>query len=194
VTSFQNSLKQKLTGWDLSAQYVYNKPVGQPDTHDFRLVGSGPISKGAGSTWTVNGAATLYGSVPSGAQYGRLKDAQFSGELDKALGSTTSAPTFSVAGYGQYQEAPSVLNITASSVPSSITLPSNAQVFLSGTQGWLGVAQVKVTLNVAGAQIPLAFKWSNKTNLLDKTKFGAQFGLSYDFSGLKQLVGLGTSP
>jgi hypothetical protein len=193
IATFQSNLKRQLSGWDASAQYVFNKPVGQPETHDFRFVGSGDLSKEAGSTWTVNAAVSLYGSVPTGAQYGRLKDSQFSGELDKSLGSKSTSPSFSLAGYGQYQSKPSVLNITASSVPSGVTLPANAQVFLTGTQGWLGVVQVRLTLHLGSAQIPLAGKWSNKTDLLDKSKLGAQFGVSYDFSQLKQLIGLGSS-
>ena len=192
IADFQKSLKNQLSGWEWS-QYVYNKPVGQPDTHDFRFTANGDLSKDAGSTWTLNAAASLYGSIPSGAQYGRLKDAQISGEFDRALGSKTTSPSFSLAGYGQYQSKPSVLDITASSVPSGVTLPANAQVFLSGTQGWLGVVQAKVTLHVGTAQIPVAAKWSNKTDLLDKSKLGAQFGVSYDFSQLKQLIGLGSS-
>jgi len=193
IASFQKSLKNQLSGWDASAQYVYNRPTGQPETHDFRFIANGDISKAAGSTWTANAAVSLYGSVPSGAQYGRLKDAQFSGELDKSLGSKSTSPSFSLAGYGQYQSKPSVLDITSSSVPSGVTLPANAQVFLSGTQGWLGVVQAKITLHVGSAQIPLAGKWSNKTDLLDKSKLGAQFGVSYDFSQLKQLIGMGSS-
>jgi len=193
IASFQKSLKNELSGWDASAQYVFNKPVGMPETHDFRFVGNGNVSRNAGSTWTANGAFSLYGSVPTGAQYGRLKDAQMSGELDKSLGAGSSSPSFSLAGYGQYQSKPSVLSITSSSVPSSVTLPANAQVFLSGTQGWLGVVQAKITIHVGGAQIPVAAKWSNKTDLLDKSKLGGQFGVSYDFSQLKQLIGQGSS-
>jgi hypothetical protein len=193
IASFQKSLKNELSGWDASAQYVFNKPVGMPETHDFRFVGNGDLSKNAGSTWTANGAFSLYGSVPTGAQYGRLKDAQMSGELDKSLGARSSSPSFSLAGYGQYQSKPSVLSITSSSVPSGVTLPANAQVFLSGTQGWLGVVQAKITIHVGGAQIPVAAKWSNKTDLLDKSKLGGQFGVSYDFSQLKQLIGQGST-
>lgn len=193
IASFQKSLKNQLSGWDASAQYVYNKPIGQPETHDFRFVGNGDLSKKAGSTWTANSAFSLYGTVPTGAQYGRLKDVQFSGELDKCLGAMSSAPSFSLAGYGQYQSKPSVLNLTASSVPSGVTLPANPQVFLAGTEGWLGVVQVKITLHLGGAAIPLAAKWSNKTDLLGKSKLGAQFGVSYDFSQLKQLIGQGSS-
>ena len=193
IASIQKSLKNQISGWDLAAQYVFNKPVNQPETHDFRLIGSGDINKSAGSAWTVNGAASIYQDLPSGAQYGRLKDAQFSGELDKSWGTGSSAPVIALAGYGQYQSKPSVLNITASSVPSGITLPANPQVFLAGTHGWLGVIQVKTTVRVAGSQIPIAVKWSNKPDLLGKSKLGAQFGLNYDFSQLKQLIGQGSS-
>jgi hypothetical protein len=189
IADFQSRLKKKLSGWDLSAQYVFNRPVGQPETHDFRLIGSGDLSKAVGTVWTVNSAFSLYGSTPTGAQYGRLKDAQFSGELDRSLGAASTSPSFSLAGYGQYQSKPSVLNITASSVPSGITLPPNAQVFIAGTQGWLGVVQAKLTLHLGGAQIPVAAKWSNKTDLLDKSKIGAQIGVSYDLSQLKQILG-----
>jgi hypothetical protein len=193
IASFQKKLKDQISGWDLAAQYVFNKPVGQPETHDLRLIGSGDLKKSQGAAWTVNAAASIYETLPSGAKYGRLKDAQFSGEFDKSWGSGSSAPVIGLAGYGQYQSNPSVLNITASSVPSGVTLPTNAQVFLTGTQGWLGVVQAKITLHLGSAQIPLAGKWSNKTDLLDKSKLGAQFGVSYDFSQLKQLIGQGSS-
>ena len=193
LLTFQKSLQSQMPGWDASAQYVFHQPAGQPETHDIRFVGSGDLSNAAGSTWNVNAAVSIYGSVPAGSQYGRLKDAQMSAELDKNLGSASNAPSFSLAGYGQYQSKPSILNITASSVPSGVTLPPNAQVFLAGTQGWLGVVQAKITVHIGGAAIPLAGKWSNKTDLLNKSKLGAQFGVSYDFSQLKQLIGLGSS-
>jgi hypothetical protein len=192
IASFQKKLKDQISGWDLAAQYVFNKPVGQPETHDFRLIGSGDLKKSQGAAWTVNAAASIYQSLPAGAQYGRLKDAQFSGELDKSWGSGSSAPVIGLAGYGQYQSKPTVLNITSSNVPG-IALPANSQAFLAGTQGWLGVFQLKTTVRVGGAQIPIAVKWSNKPDLLGKNKLGAQFGLSYDFSQLKQLVGLGSN-
>ncbi len=109
------------------------------------------------------------------------------------MGSSSTAPVIGLAGYGQYQSKPTVLNITSSNVPPGVTLPANSQAFLSGTQGWLGVFQVKTTVRVGTAQIPIAVKWSNKPDLLGKSKLGAQFGLSYDLSQLKQLIGMGSS-
>ena len=188
IAEYRSQLKSQLPGWEFSSQYVYSKPVSQPVTHDVRFIASG---KTPVASWTLNAAASFYGSVPSGAKYSMFKDAQFSGELDRSMGSSVMTPSFSLAGYGQYQYKPSILNLTASSVPSGVTLPPNAQAFIQGTQGWLGVVQAKFTFHLGGAQIPLGIKWSNKTNLLDKTKIGAQFGVSYDLSNLKQLMGGG---
>jgi len=193
ISAYRTQLAQKLPGWNISAQYVFGRPVAQPETHDLRLIASGELSgsssPGAKSVWTLNAAASFYGTLPAGAQYGHFKDAQVSGELDKALGTSSSAPTFSLAGYGQYQQKPSILVLDASSVPSGVTLPADAQGFIQGTQGWLGVVQLKFTFHLGGSQIPIAGKWSNQTNLLDKRKFGGQFGVSYDISNLKQLLG-----
>jgi hypothetical protein len=193
IASFQKQVEKQISSWDLAAQYVFNKPISQPETHDIRLIGSGDIKKSQNAAWTVNAAASIYQTLPAGAQYGRLKDAQFSGELDKSWGSGSSAPVIGLAGYGQYQSKPTVLNVTSSNIPGDITLPANSQAFLSGTQGWLGVFQLKTTVRVGTSQIPLAVKWSNKPALLGKSKLGAQFGVNYDFSQLKQLIGLGGS-
>jgi len=67
-------------------------------------------------------------------------------------------------------------------------LPSNAQVLL-GTSGWIGVAQTKLVFNLAnGMSIPVAAKWSNKTDLLKGSDWRGQFGISCDLSALKNLI------
>ncbi len=74
----------------------------------------------------------------------------------------------SVAGYGQYQYDPTVLNVTSGNlVPgTNITLPKNAQVLL-GTAGWLGIVQGKLVINLTkGLNVPVAIKWSNKTDFV----------------------------
>jgi hypothetical protein len=172
-------------------EYVYNKPVNQPDTHDFRLIGSQNLGAGL---WTLNAAGSIYATVPNGAKYGRFKSFQASAEFDRKFPpSGTNATTLTIAGYGQWQPNPSVLNVTSSDVPSGITLPSGAQTYLTDTSGWLGVAQVKFTFHISGAQIPISAKWSNQKNLLDSNKqWGGQFGLSYDLTTLKQLFSGGS--
>jgi hypothetical protein len=95
-----------------------------------------------------------------------------------------------VAGYGQYQYDPTFLNITAGNLApgTNITLPSNAQVLL-GTAGWLGVVQGKLAINLnKGLSIPIALKWSNRTELLDANDVRGQIGISYDLSALSSLI------
>src|SRR5207302_7765954 len=117
---------------------------------------------------------------------------QISGEFDKPFGGTVADPrgTWSIAGYGQYQYDPTVLKITAGNlVPgTNIALPGDAEVLL-GTAGWLGVVQGKVVINLKkGLTLPVALKWSNKTDLLKGNDVRGQFGLSYDLSALSKLI------
>jgi hypothetical protein len=190
--------------------YLYSTPVQQPPTHQFSFViselfrGGGAKQADTGSTTapirtfmsgaqlTANFTTTIYASIPSGATYGRLRDLQASAEFDKPFGGTLTSPrgTFSFAGYGQYQYDPTVLNITAGNTApgTNITLPANAQVLL-GTSGWLGVVQGKVSFNLSqGLSLPIAIKWSNKTDLLDANDVRGQIGLSYDLSALSKLL------
>lgn len=146
----------------------------------------------SGAELTGNFTASLYAKVPTGATYGRFRDVQASAEFDKPFGGTIAEPRgiFSLAGYGQYQYDPTVLNITQGNlVPgTNISLPSNAQVLL-GTKGWICVAQGKIVFNLSkGLSIPVALKWSNKTDLLKGSDVSGQLGLSYDLSALSKLV------
>jgi hypothetical protein len=180
--------------------YLYSSLEGKPATHAFTLAG-GYLFKGddpqrrtflTGAQLTANFTTTIYASLPTGAVYGRLRDLQVSGEFDKPFGGTPAAPrgTWSVAAYGQYQYDPTVLNITAGNIVpgTTIPLPGDAQVLL-GTAGWLGVAQGKVVINLnKGLSIPVALKWSNKTDLLKGSDVRGQIGLSYDLSALSKLI------
>jgi hypothetical protein len=174
----------------LTLEYTFSQPVSQPSTHDLRVV-FGEQSAKTGAQITFNGAASFYQGRPSDAKYGPVKDVQVSGQFDCAVGNKQAPPlVVSVAGYGQYQFDPSVLNITSANVAPGmdITLPANAQQFL-GSAGWLGVVQGKVTLRLQKSiSIPLAIKWSNKTDLLDTPDTRGQIGLSYDFTSLVSLL------
>lgn len=180
--------------------YLYSTPVGKPATHKATVVLS-YLFQGksdqkrtflSGAQLSGNFTASVYATLPAGAKYGRLRDVQFSGEFDKPFGGTLAEPraTWSLAGYGQYQYDPTVLNITQGNLApgTNIVLPGNAQVLL-GTAGWLGVAQGKVVFNLRkGLSIPVALKWSNKTNLLKGSDIRGQVGLSYDLAALSKLI------
>ncbi|HEY2498997.1 MAG TPA: hypothetical protein VGK24_18180 [Candidatus Angelobacter sp.] len=183
-----------------TVSYLYSNPQDKPATHSFTAVisylfkGDDPKKRTplTGAQLTANFTTSIYASLPVGAAYGRLRDFQLSGEFDKPFGGTPDEPrgTWSLAAYGQYQYDPTVLNITAGNlVPgTNIPLPGDAQVLL-GTAGWLGVAQGKLTINLKkGLSIPVALKWSNKTDLLKGNDVRGQVGLSYDLSALDKLI------
>jgi len=183
--------------------YTYSAAGQMPATHAFTGAlayvfkgkpneQTGKGSFGSGAQLTTNFTSTIYATIPAGATYGRLRDLQVSGELDIPVGGTIAAPraTLSAAGYGQYQYSPTVLNITSGNLApgTTITLPSDAQVLL-GTAGWLGVVQGKAVINLTkGLTLPLAIKWSNKTELLQANDIRGQFGISYDLSALSSLI------
>ena len=196
-----------------TVNYLYSSPPDKPATHQFTLSfaelfhGGLPVLDASGNDTgkrdntrtfatgaqlTGNFTITIYQSLPTGAAYGRLRDFQGSLEFDKPFGGTIQQPrgTFSFAGYEQYQYDPTVLNITEGNLlpGTNITLPSNAQVLL-GTSGWLGVVQGKLAFNLTqGLTLPIAVKWSNRTELLQGNDVRGQFGLSYDLSALSKLV------
>ena len=147
----------------------------------------------SGMQITGNASVVLFAKVPASASYGRLQDYQASAEFDVPMGKDTLNPvaTFSVAGYGQYQYNPTVLNITTANLlpGTNISLPANAQSYL-GAAGWLEVAQAKIVVNLKqGLTLPVAVKWSSNTDLLnDANEVRGQIGLSYDLSALQSLI------
>lgn len=170
-------------------EYNYNRPVNQPITHDLTLIYG--YDFGATGMLTFNGAVSLYGTIPAGAKFGSLHFGQVSMEYDRTMsGKHKSVQTqLSLAGYWQYQPHPSILNIPAGTVApgTTIPLPNGTQEFV-GTAGSLWVTQAKLTIKASGGiNIPIGVSWSNKTDLLQGSKVGAQVGISYNFASLAGL-------
>ncbi|HEY6768710.1 MAG TPA: hypothetical protein VI386_28450 [Candidatus Sulfotelmatobacter sp.] len=179
----------------LTFEYNYNRPVNQPQTHDVKLIYG--YDFGAAGMLTFNGSTSFYGTIPAGAKYGSLHYGQVSAEYDQTMtGKDKSTQTqLSLAGYWQYQPHASILNIPAGTVApgTNIPLPNGTQEFV-GTAGSLWVTQVKLTIKASGGiNIPIGVSWSNKTDLLQGSKVGAQVGISYNFSSLAGLFTGGTS-
>lgn len=171
--------------------YTYSTPQNKPATHTLTFAGAYVFRGWNGAQLTGNMAGTWFAALPAGATYGRVQSYQFSAEYDQPIGPPTAPRAiFSLAGYGQYQYNPTVLNITTANLApgTNIVLPNNAQVLL-GTAGWLTVAQAKLVFNVGkGLSIPVAFKWSNKTDLLPESNWKGQFGVTYDLSALPAIL------
>ena len=179
-------------GYPLLVEYDYNRPASQPATHLGKFI----LSRKSGmALYTLNVAGTVYdGAIPAGAAYGRFRDVQASGQIDTGMGKNNVA-ILSGAFYYQYQKDPTVLNITSGNLApgTNITLPSNAQVLL-GTAGNTVVGQLKATINLkSGLKIPFAFKFSNRTDLINANEKVGQVGITYDFSSFSSLLGAKTA-
>ncbi|HZR64698.1 MAG TPA: hypothetical protein VFA85_06075 [Terriglobales bacterium] len=170
-------------------QYDYNRPADQPLTHDFKVIFARDFQERG--MVTFNGSLSIYDTLPAGAKYGRLHYGQISAEYDRTTSGNGSAfqTQLSLAGYWQYQPDPSVLNIPQGTVApgTNIPLPNGTQEFV-GTAGSLWVTQAKLTIKGSGGvNIPIGVSWSNKTDLLQGSRVGAQVGISYNFSSLAGL-------
>ncbi len=167
-------------------EYNYNRPANQPITNNLKVIFARDFRDRG--MLTFNGSVSLYGTIPAGAKYGNLYYGQVSTQYDRTLtGKDKSIQTqMTLAGYWQYQPNPSVLNIPAGTVApgTTIPIPNGTQEFV-GTAGSLWVTQAKFTIKAAGGiNIPIGVSWSNKTDLLQGSKVGAQLGISYNFSSL----------
>jgi len=186
------STLDQVVGNLVTFEYSYNRALNQPETHSVKAIYA--YNFRSLGMLTFNGAVSLYGgTIPPAAKYGRFYYGQASMEYDQTLtGKGKSIQTqLSLAGYWQYQPNPSVLNIPAGTVApgTNIPLPNGTQEFV-GTAGSLWVTQAKITIKGSGGiNIPIGVSWSNKTDLLQGSRVGAQVGISYNFSSLGNLFG-----
>jgi hypothetical protein len=174
----------------MTLEYDYNQALDQIPTSTVRLI----FDKGIGKSWsiTANGAFALYDSPPSASIPGgsRLRNAQFGVETDRKLQALSflGAATLDTTYYFQYQNSPSILNVTPSTPLTGITLtglPSTAtQVFAK--KGNLHIAQLKIALGTGATNVrfPVAVSYSSRTELLTKPEWRGQVGVSYDFDSL----------
>jgi hypothetical protein len=173
----------------LTFEYDYNTPSNQPTNSTYRLI----LGKSL-KNWKITGnaAGSFYNSTPSSSIPGsqRLRDLQAGIEADRNpynIGSSLTA-SFSAAYYFQDQASPAILNVTPSSPLSGLSftgLSSSAtQVFTQ--KGKIDLGQLKLTLanKNSGWKFPIAITGSNRSELVTKSTFRAQAGISYDFDSL----------
>jgi hypothetical protein len=179
----------RAVGTLLTVEYDFNRLTNQPQTHDLKIIYAHDF--GVRGMVTVNGAVSFYSVLPAGARYGRLHYGQISTQYDRTLsGKDRPLQTqLSLAGYWQYQPNPSILDIPDGTVApgTNIPLPNGTQEFV-GTAGSLWVTQAKLTIKGSGGiNVPIGVSWSNKTDLLQGSRIGAQIGLSYNFSSFANM-------
>jgi len=148
-------------------------------------------------TLTLNAGLSWYSATPASSIPGSslLRDLQVGIEWDqpiassqwKAIGSLIGDTTLSATYYYQDQTSPSILKVTPGSPVAGITLtglPATAtQVFTQ--KGNIHCAQLRYAFGTGtNVKFPVAVTWSNRSELIARPTWGAQFGVSYDFSSL----------
>jgi hypothetical protein len=174
----------------IAVEYTNNRPVGQAEVHNLRLIWDQPFDQH--TKVVANGALDFYNSIPSDATANvkRFRDAQFGIQMDHGLDQNTlkSPATISLAGYYQYQNTPTVLEVgPANPIPgiSFTNLPANTQTVFTKS-GNIFLAQAKLTLapTATSTKIPLSIRYSNRTELINRPTWRAQVGVTYDFDSL----------
>jgi hypothetical protein len=191
----------------LTFEYNYDTPSNQPTNSTYRLVlgksltsckapnPAGASQSNCPPSWkmTANAAGSFYNSTPSPSIPGSrlLRALQVGIEADRdpqKLGSSSLTAAITAAYYFQDQTSPAILNVTPSSPVSGVSftgLSTNAtQVFTQ--KGKIHVGQLKITLgsSTSGWKFPIAITGSNRSELITKSKIGAQVGISYDLDSL----------
>ena len=175
----------------LTTEYDWNRPSSATSNSVFRAIYQKSFRP---LTVTLNGAVSIYDQPqPNVPGAGRLRDSQFAAEVAHAAALTlplsTHATNFtlSAAFYDQYQSSPAILNVTPGAPANGVTfvnLPSTAtQVY--GTKGNIAIGQLKVTAGGGSAvTVPFSVTYSNRSELITKSTWKAQIGISYDFDSL----------
>ena len=171
-------------------EFTHNRPTSQPITWNARFVLDLPLSKkdklvaNVASTWYDASQTNTDGTQTS------YRDAQAAVQYERGLGELAiiGPATLSAAFYYQYQHAPSILRIDpAKPVPgvTFVDLPANARaVFAEKGDIVLGQLKLSLTPKESSVKVPLAFTYSNRTELIDKPTWKAQLGVTYDFDSL----------
>jgi hypothetical protein len=165
-----------------SVEYVNEHRLEQPSTSSLRFIYSHQPTRSP-TLITVNAAMSLLNSLPTGSPSGRLRDVQFSGQLDRRL---SEIPQFghavlTVAGYYQWLKDDAII------VASNGVAPPIGFATVPNTKGHIGIFQTKVTFRAGSVvRIPVSFTWSNRTELIKEKDVRGQVGLTFDFDGLFQ--------
>jgi len=180
----RDGLLRKLQRHQLSLEYTNHH---SPSTSNIRLIYSHQPTQSP-TLVTVNAAFTFYNHSPTGNKSGRLRDAQFAGQLDRRLG---QIPHFgnavaTLAGYYQWMKEDALISIGSGNIApgSGIVLPSTAATLL-GTKGHIGIVQGKLSVPInTTLKIPVSITWANRTELIKEKDVRGQIGLTLDIDSL----------
>jgi hypothetical protein len=152
-------------------EYTNYREPKAPDLSNLRFI----VEKGTvgGFDITGNGSLTFFNKRPVGPGTERIRDFDFTAQLDKRLPDTMGLgpSTFSLS--AKYQR-----------------LVSNAVAFdgtvLPNTKGDIAAAQIKLTIPIkdSGVKVPFSITFANRTELVREKEVRGNFGFTFDLDTL----------
>lgn len=158
-----------------SLEYTSDRPAGQPATSNLRFIYSHQPTA-APAVVTLNTAATLYHDVPAGGAAGRLRDVQFSAQVDRRMGIVPQfgQAVLTIGAYYQWMPDGAV-----------IVAPADALTLLPDTKGHIGVLQGKVSIPLSDVvHVPVSITWATRRELIAEAVVRGQIGLTLDLDSL----------
>lgn len=148
--------------------------VALPDTSNFKVIAEFTPIKGG--SFTSNGSVTIFNSQPATVAANRVRDAQFSSQVDVPV--ATSVPklgNFVLSFSGKYEFIPDDVITAASATGTGTALKGN-----------IAIGQAKLTIPVkgSGVKIPLSLTVSNRTELIKETNVRGNIGITFDLDSI----------
>jgi hypothetical protein len=164
-------MDEVMKGTMVTFEYTNYREPNAPDLSNVRFV----VEKGTlgGIDFTANASLTFYNKRPVGPDVQRLRDFDFSGQLDKRLDGVMGLGPAYLSFTGKYQR-----------------LTSNAVAFdgtiLPNTKGDIAAGQVKLTIPIkdSGIKIPFSITFANRTELIREREVRGNFGFTFDVDTL----------
>ncbi len=169
--------------------------VGAPGSEKQAAANAKPVAQANAQPWslTLTGAADIYhsqppSSVPSGSH---LRDIQAGAEISYLFSPSANSsalrsfigPITAAAAYS-YQDQTSPAILTGPALTDFTGLPSSTTSAYT-KRGVIHLGQVRLGFGTgSNTTFPLAFTYSNRTELITHSVWGVQFGVSYNFTSL----------
>lgn len=156
-----------------TVEYTNKRRPGLIDTSNLNLIYSTGIAEGKASL-TFNGAATMFNARPA-AGMKRLRDFDFSGQLDLPLGDPRGFGQFDLSFAGRYRR------LVDDEIVDGILL---------NARGDIGTFNLKLDIPIRdlGMRFPVSFTYSNRTEFDLKRQLRANFGFTFDPDFLYNLL------
>jgi hypothetical protein len=155
----------------MTLEYTNYREPNAPDLSNFRFVAQkGTIG---GLDFSANASLTFFNKRPVGPDVQRLRDFDFSANIDKKLDDVMGLGPATLTFAGKYQR-----------------LTSNAVAFdgtvLPNTKGDIAAGQVKLTIPIgsSGIKMPFSITFANRTELVRERETRGNFGFTFDLDTL----------